>query len=224
MPMTADPKKPTPRKSGTWHTQPSWPTVALVVAMLAAMLATYALTKGEDRTETILVLGAIGTTLAALMRPLLARFYTPLGALLAVSLALGASGCGASALTAHARVYAFAAITLEATHETMVSTCTALRDACADGVSCLASAQSSCSDVATAQDAARDAVDLYQRVLSAANLAGEDPDIMRSVVAALGIAAEAWAALGRTLGRIGRDVPALPSWALDILATVGGAS
>lgn len=49
----------------------SWPTAAVIVATFAAMLGFYALSKGEDRTEAILLIGAIGTTVAGILRSLL---------------------------------------------------------------------------------------------------------------------------------------------------------
>lgn len=199
----------------------SWPTALVAVATLAAVVAVYELSKGEDRTETIMVIGLIGTAITTFMAPLL----RPPAALLLVVLLPGLSGCAPTALQLHARVYAFAAVTLEGTHASMVSACTALRDDCAGEAACLERARVSCLDVATAQDATRDAVDLYGRVIVAASAAGGDDALLPQLLAALDIAARGWAALGRAYGAVtGAPLPDLPAWAGTLLAAAGGGS
>ncbi len=218
--MADDPKKPA-RKSGTWHTQPSWPTVALVVAMLAAMLATYALTRGEDRTETILVLGAIGTTLAALMRPLFARFYTPLGALLAVSLALGASGCGASALRTHATIATVASASLGAAAPLVAPSCDLALSSCAGAEQCIAETVDRCRIATAAAEGLIASTSLYIDAIDAAALADEGL-VLPALLALAGALARGWAAAVAQLASVGVTLPGLPPIVGELL--VGGAS
>ena len=220
--MADDPKKPA-RKSGTWHTQPSWPTVALVVAMLAAMLATYALTKGEDRTETILVLGAIGTTLAALMRPLLARFYTPLVMVVAVSLAIGASGCGASALRTHATIGAVAQVTMSTTRELVPAGCDAALTACHGDASCIDRTAGDCRIAATAYDSALAGVRAYLDAVQVAAM-GDEGLVLPALLVGLAGLAHLWESTRAALAGVGVTLPALPPIALELLAGAGGAS
>ncbi len=168
-----------------------------------------------------LIGGAITTLRGAWMRT------PPPTALLLAALVLPVlTGCAPTTLQLHARVFAFASVTLEASHASMVTACTAIRDDCAGDAACLEHGRASCTDVAVAQDTARDAVDLYGRVIVAAQVAGGDAEILPQLLVALSLAARGWAALGRAYGAVvGHELPGLPPWASTLLAAVaGGAS
>lgn len=211
-------KKPAPSPLMAALGRISWPTALVAVATLAAVVAVYELSKGEDRTETIMAIGLIGTAIVTFMAPLL---RPPAASLLVAGiLASQLTACAPTTLQLHARVYAFAAVTLSSSQASLVTACTALRDDCAGEVACLERARASCVDAATAQDAARDAVDLYDRIIVAAQVAGGDAEVLPQVLGALRIAATAWEALGRTLGALGAEIPALPPWATALLGGV----
>lgn len=188
-----------------WLQRVDWPQTALVLG-LAAIVAAVVMYGPE---EVRVPLATAAVALVGLMRGVLRgppRGGAALFALLALSLA--SSGCGASALRTHARVYAAAAVALDTSRAAIRLTCTEMRDACSDAL-CLERALATCETAADAQDSARDAVDLYDRIIRAAELAGGDADVLRSVIAAADIAARAWVALGRALGALSIEIPML---------------
>ena len=193
----------------------SWQTAAVLIAVIAAIVIVW-VTSPDHRSDILAALGTIGALLLAVMRPMMR------GPALALLVVLGAPGCAPTTLQLHARVYAFAAVTVEASQSSLVRACTVLRDGCAGETVCLERARASSTDAATAQDAARDAVDLYDRVIVAAELAGGDVGVMGQVLAALGIAAAAWEALGRTLDVVGAPLPDLPAWASALFVSASG--
>lgn len=196
----------------------SWQTAAVLIAVIAAIVVVW-VTSPDHRGDLLAALGTLGALLLAVMRPMLR------GPALALLVVLGAPGCAPTTLQLHARVFAFASVTLETTHASMVLACTSLRDDCADDAPCLERARSSCLDVANAQDATRDAVDLYGRVIVAAQVAGGDAEVLPQLLVALDLAARGWAALGRAYGAVtGAPLPDLPAWAGTLLAAAGGAS
>jgi len=222
--MTTDPKKPAPRRGGTWSTQPSWPTVAVVVATLAAMVAFYALAKGEDRTESILLLGAIGTAIAGLMRPILSRRYEPLVLLLAVSLGLPAlAGCGASALRTHATIGAVAQVTMSSTRELVPAGCDAALTACHGDAECIDRTAGDCRTAATAYDSALAGVRAYLDAVQVAAM-GDEGLVLPALLVGLQSLAHLWESTRAALAGVGVSLPALPPIALELLAGVGGAS
>lgn len=195
----------------------SWPTVAMLGLVLAAGVAVWMTAEAPHREEILAALAVAGPTILALMRAALVveggpSAPPPSAVLLAVALplALAAHGCGPSALATHARVYAFAAVTLETTHASLVASCQAAHDACSGDTQCLSSARETCETAALAQDSTRDAVELYEGVIRAASLA-EGGDVMGSVMQALALAAQAWASLGARLATVGVTLPALPA-------------
>lgn len=195
----------------------SWPTVAMLGLVLAAGVAVWVTAEAPHREEILAALAVAGPTILALMRAALVvegrpPSPPPSAALLVIALpfALSTSGCGPSALATHARVYAFAAVTLETTHASLVASCQAAHDACAGDAQCLSDAREACEVAAVAQDSTRDAVELYEGVIRAASVA-ESGDVMGSVMQALALAAQAWASLGARLAAIGITLPALPA-------------
>lgn len=214
-----------------------WPTAIVLCALFAALFGVWALSSPEQRADLLTGVAAVGGVVLSLMRALLSAQRPPappppphangldrdaledvdtthlqrsIAPVLAVVLAGALSGCGPSALATHARVYAFAAVTLEQSHTTLVASCRAARDACAGDAQCLADAREACEVAAVAQDGTRDAVEVYEGVIRAASVA-ESGDVMGSVVQALALAAQAWASLGARLAAIGITLPALPA-------------
>lgn len=193
-----------------------WPQVALVLglATLATLLALY----GPEELRAPLV-GAL-VALAGALRGFV-RAEAPadhgtgpgpgaLVALLALGLAVGSSGCGASALRTHARVAVVASSALAVSHATLVETCTALRDSCAGDAACIAPHRERCEAAATAQDGARDAVDTYIGALEVAHLAGDGADVLGALMLALDVARRAWEGATRAFAALNIPLPALP--------------
>lgn len=206
-------------------TKIEWPTVAAMGLVLAAGVVVWVTAEAPHREEILSGLAAIGLPLLAIMRAAVVvegkpPAPPPSAVLLALVLPLAAAsqGCGPSALATHARVYAFAAVTLEASQASLVAACTSARDACSGDAACLADAESECRAAALAQDATRDAVATYEGVIRAAVLA--DSDVMGSLMVALSLAASAWASLGARLADVGLSLPALPAW---VSGAIGGA-
>lgn len=207
-------------------TKIEWPTVAAMGLVLAAGVVVWVTAEAPHREEILSGLAAIGLPLLAIMRAAVVvegkpPAPPPSAVLLALALPLAAAsqGCGPSALATHARVYAFAAVTLEASQASLVAACTSARDACSGDAACLADAESECRAAALAQDATRDAVATYEGVIRAAVLA-DSGDVMGSLMVALSLAASAWASLGARLADVGLSLPALPAW---VSGAIGGA-
>lgn len=202
-----------------------WPQTALVLGLAAIGVVALIYAPAEYHAPIGGLLTLVVGALRSIFRP---SDPTPsaLPLVLALVLASSLTGCAPTTLQLHARVYAFAAVTVEVSHASLVRACTVLRDDCAGEPACLESARASCTDAATAQDAARDAVDLYDRIIVAASLAGGDAGVMAQVLQALDLAVTAWGALGRTLGVLGAPLPDLPAWASALLASAvpGGAT
>jgi hypothetical protein len=225
-----------------------WPTAIVLCALFAALFGVWALSSPEQRADLLTGVAAVGGVVLSLMRALLSaqqqrppappppphangsdpdpleeldesHLQRTIAPVVAVVLAGALAGCGPSALATHARVYAFAAVTLEASQASLVAACTSARDACAGEASCLADAESECRAAALAQDATRDAVATYEGVIRAAALA-DSGDVMGSLMVALSLAASAWASLGARLADVGLSLPALPAW---VSGAIGGA-
>ncbi|MBK8260244.1 MAG: hypothetical protein IPK80_02780 [Nannocystis sp.] len=219
----------------------------MLCGLFAALFGVWALSSPEQRADLLTGVAAVGGVVLSLMRALLSaqqqrppappppphangRDPDPLedvdemrlhrvAPVVAVVLAGALAGCGPSALATHARVYAFAAVTLEASQASLVAACTSARDACSGDAACLADAEGECRAAALAQDATRDAVATYEGVIRAAALA-DSGDVMGSLMVALSLAASAWASLGARLGDVGIALPALPAW---VSGAIGGA-
>lgn len=212
-----------------------WPTAVVLCALFAALFGVWALSSPEQRATLLTGVASVGGVALSLMRALLSAQRPPappphangldrdalddvdtthlqrsIAPVVAVVLAGALSGCGPSALATHARVYAFAAVTLETTHASLVASCQAAHDACAGDAQCLSDAREACEVAAVAQDSTRDAVELYESVIRAASVA-DGGDVMGSVMRALALAAQAWASLGARLAAVGITLPALPA-------------
>lgn len=214
-----------------------WPTAVVLCALFAALFGVWALSSPEQRATLLTGVASVGGVALSLMRALLSAQRPPappppphangldrdalddvdtthlqrnIAPVVAVVLAGALSGCGPSALATHARVYAFAAVTLETAHASLVASCQAAHDACAGDTRCLSDAREACEVAAVAQDSTRDAVELYEGVIRAATVA-DGGDVMGSVMQALALAAQAWASLGARLAAVGVTLPALPA-------------
>lgn len=134
----------------------------------------------------------------------------PLTRVMSLLALLSFSGCGSSALRTHATIGTVAAVSLQASHGALVTSCTTLRDACADDA-CVARVRSDCTTAADAQDAAVAVVRAYLDAIEVASLADEGR-VASALFAALDAAVNAWESLGRALGAVGYTLPALPAW------------
>lgn len=229
----------------------SWPTAAVIVATFAAMLGFYALSKGEDRTEAILLIGAIGTTVAGILRSLLTppappapparpsdqdgpptRHRRPTRAdttptiprvALVLGLLLPLPGCGASALSTHATIAVSMEAGLGVSRGLIAPACDVSLTACHGDQACIDGVARDCRSAVAAWEVGHAAVLGYVEALQAASLADEG-SVLDALAMVLATTARTWAATVAALATVGVTLPSIPDAAAPLLAAIGGSS
>lgn len=225
----------------------SWPTAAVIVATFAAMLGFYALSKGEDRTEAILLIGAIGTTVAGILRSLLTppappappappsdqdgpptrprrptrADTTPTIPRVALVLGLLLPGCGASALSTHASIAVSMEAGLGVSRGLIAPACDVALTACHGDQACIDGTARDCRSAVAAWDVTHAAVIGYVEALQAASLADEGA-VLDALAMVLATTARTWAATAAALATVGVALPSIPDAAAPLLAAIGG--
>lgn len=196
----------------------SWPTVAALGLVLAALVAVW-VTGPDHRGDILAGLGALGAVLLAALPGMLrrARVLVPL---LALGLALGSSGCGASALRTHASIGTVAAVTVASTAPLVAPACDAALTACHGDAACIESTGERCLAASRAHDGVRAGVSAYLDAIEVAALADEG-EVLPALATALRGLAALWEATRVALEPLHVELPALPPVVLTLL---GGAS
>lgn len=200
----------------------SWQTASVLIAVIAAIVIVW-VTSPDHRGDILAALGTVGALLLAVMRPMLR------GPSLALLVALGASGCGASALRTHQTIATIARVSVVAAHPAIVSTCETLTSRCTD-VACVERVTADCDAAGTARDVAHAAVRAYVDTIEIAARADEG-QVAAALDLALQTVANAYDAARTTIARLtGYQLPELPPIAVTILRALaaqvvpGGAS
>ncbi len=239
--MTTAKKKKPPRAPRI-----EWPTAAALTAVLAALVAVWALASPEQRATMLTGVGAIGSVGLAVMRAMLSAQdaapppvapprspngidkHNPLsrdsdrgalrvGALvLACLVCLPALGCGASALRTHATIATIAAGTLASTAPLVAPACDAALAGCDGAAVCIDSTVERCRVATVAAEGALVATRGYIDAIDAASLADEGLVLPALLSLASALAAR-WAEVVAALAGVGVTLPAL-----DLGALLGG--
>lgn len=195
----------------------AWPTVAALGLVLAALVTVW-ITGPDHRGDILAGLGALGAVLLAALPGMLrrARVLVPL---LALGLALGSAGCGASALRTHATVAVVASGTLASTAPLVAPACDAALAGCMRDEACVADIAGRCRVAAAAAESAIVGVRAYVDAVELAADADEGA-VLPVLLGALAALVRAWAGLAAALEPVGVTLPALPG----VGALLGGAS
>ncbi len=191
----------------------SWPTAAVLVAIIAATVTVW-VTSPDHRGDILAALAVIGPALLALMRPMLR------GPALALIVGLGASGCGASALSTHATIATVAAVTLGGAAPLVDPACDAALTACQREPTCLAETAGRCRAASAAVDGLALMTRGYLDAIEVASMADEGA-AMPALMTGLSRLVVRWGEVAAYLLRFGVELPALPALASSLL---GGAS
>ena len=196
----------------------AWPTVAALGLVLAALVTVW-ITGPDHRGDILAGLGALGAVLLAALPGMLrrARVLVPL---LALGLALGSAGCGASALRTHASIGTVAAVTVASTAPLVAPACDAALTACHGDAACIDRTGETCLAASRAHDGVRAGVSAYLDAIEVAALADEG-EVLPALATALRGLAALWEATRVALEPLHVDLPALPP---AVVALLGGAS
>ncbi len=195
-------------------TRIEWPTVAVLGLVLAALVVVW-VTGPEHRGDILASVGAVGAVLLAVLRPML---IPP--AALALLVVVGASGCGASALRAHATIATVAAVTLGGAAPLVDPACDAALTACQREPTCLAETAGRCRAASAAVDGLALMTRGYLDAIEVASMADEGA-AMPALMTGLSRLVVRWGEVAAYLLRFGVELPALPALASSLL---GGAS
>lgn len=209
-----------PSSIGAALSRISWPTALVVIATLGAILGVYELSKGEDRTETIMAIGMIGTAITAVLSPLL-RKAAP--AILATLFAAQAAGCGASMLSTHATIGTVAVASVEGSVPLIETGCDVSLTACHGSAECIDRVAQQCLDARAAWSAARSSVLAYLAAIEVMSHA-EEGAALPALGSLLRSLSHTYEAARVALAVLHVELPPLPPAAVPILAALMGGS
>lgn len=144
-----------------------------------------------------------------------------------VWLAMHLTGCGASALRAHASAAAVLTVAHEGAREVLVATVDAQAAECearpeAERAPCAETLRAVAEPAAVAVDGVRAGLTVYREAVTVAAAAEAGEDVLSALAVALARVVREWDTVAAALSRLGVDVPPLPPIVRGLLDALAG--